>query len=187
MILPKIQSWQPYIDGSLLHDVATVLDDNMPGEEEVDDSALRMRGHLMRLVNLAVTDRVVEQDACIAQLVERARMVRSEELPGDHRKAVGHVRRMAWTLNELLERLIENQVPQGGSVFVPPLPYSPPRRPGDPGLKDTARQPGCPPAEAVGQSKRPAREADPDRSPAVEMSLTAPGPQEVTTREGDAP
>jgi hypothetical protein len=63
----------------------------------------------MRLVNLAVTTRVVEQDERVDELVERTRTVRSEELSGDHRKAVGHVRRMAWTLNELLELLVENQ------------------------------------------------------------------------------
>jgi hypothetical protein len=109
MVLEKVQKWQPYVDGSLLDDVAAVLDDYMPNEEEVDDSALRLRGHLMRLTNLAVTAKVVEQDERVATLVERARAVRSEELPGDHWRAVGHVRRMAWTLDELLERLVENQ------------------------------------------------------------------------------
>jgi len=27
-------------------------------------------------------------------------------MPGDHWKAVGHLRRMGWTVNELLERLV---------------------------------------------------------------------------------
>ncbi|MEU9014655.1 DUF6415 family natural product biosynthesis protein [Streptomyces sp. NPDC048479] len=108
-VLGRVQKWQPYVDGSLLDDVATVLDNYTPSEDEIDDNAMRLRGHLMRLVNLAVTAKVVEQDEQVAQLVERARTFRAEELPGDHRKAVGHVRRLAWTLNELLERLVENQ------------------------------------------------------------------------------
>jgi hypothetical protein len=108
-VLGKVQKWQPYVDGSLLDDVATVLDNYTPSEDEIDDSALRLRGHLMRLVNLAEADKVVERDGRVDELVTRARCVRSEELPGDHRRAVGHVRRMAWTLNELLERLVENQ------------------------------------------------------------------------------
>ncbi|MFJ8488448.1 DUF6415 family natural product biosynthesis protein [Streptomyces sp. NPDC094038] len=109
MVLAKVHQRQPYVDGSLLDDVAAVLDDYMPNEEEVDDSALRLRGHLMRLTNLAVTAKVVDHDKRVAELVEYPRAVRAEELPGDHRRAVGHVRRMAWTLDELLERLVENQ------------------------------------------------------------------------------
>lgn len=108
-VLGKVQKWQPYVDGLLLDDVANVLDDYTPSEDEVDESALRLRGHLIRLVNLAVTAKVVEQDERVDQIVENARTVGSEEIPGDHWKAVGHVRRMAWTLNELLERLVENQ------------------------------------------------------------------------------
>ncbi|MGP4009927.1 DUF6415 family natural product biosynthesis protein [Streptomyces sp. 4N124] len=108
-VLQKIQRWQPYVDGSLLEDLAVVLDDYTPSEEEVEGIALRLRGHLMRLAKLAVTSRVDQQDNQVADLVESARTVRSEELPGGHRQAVGHVRRMAWNVNELLERLVENQ------------------------------------------------------------------------------
>jgi hypothetical protein len=108
-VLEKVQKWQPYVDGFLLDDVATVLDNFTPSEDEIDDCALRLRGHLMRLVTLAEADKVVERDQRVDELVTQACRVRSEELPGDHRRAVGHVRRMAWTLNELLERLVENQ------------------------------------------------------------------------------
>lgn len=108
-LLEAIQRWEPYDGDALLDDIAAVLDDHMPGEDEAIDSALRIRGHLMRLVNLAVTTRAVQDDARLSGLVDQARAVRSEEMPGDHLKAVGHVRRMAWTLNELLEGLIENE------------------------------------------------------------------------------
>ncbi|MFC9915366.1 DUF6415 family natural product biosynthesis protein [Streptomyces sp. NPDC127197] len=102
-VLEKVQKWQPYVDGALLDDVAAVLDNYTPDEDETDESALRLRGHLMRLVNLADVEKVVERDERVAELVVRARAIWSEELPGEHQQAVGHVRRMAWTVNELLE------------------------------------------------------------------------------------
>ncbi|MGW2496243.1 DUF6415 family natural product biosynthesis protein [Streptomyces pseudogriseolus] len=108
-VLDKVQRWAPYVDGSLLDDVAAVLDDYTPTEDEVDEHAQRLRGHLMRLVNLAVTSRVDERDERVADLVARGREIRSEETPSDHRRAVGHVRQMAWVLNELLELLVTNQ------------------------------------------------------------------------------
>jgi hypothetical protein len=108
-VLEKLRSWQPYVDGSLLDDVAAVLDDYMPIEAEIDDMVLRLRGHLTRLVDLAVSAKVVGQDPQVGETVRRARTIRQEELPGDHRRAVGHIRRMAWTLDGLLELLVANQ------------------------------------------------------------------------------
>lgn len=108
-ILEKVQRWAPYVDGLLLDDVAAVLDDYTPIEHEVDEHAQRLRGHLMRLGHLAVVSRVAEQDEQVADLIERGRTIRAEEVPTDHRRAVGHIRRMAWTLDELLERLVAHQ------------------------------------------------------------------------------
>ncbi|MEV0301343.1 DUF6415 family natural product biosynthesis protein [Streptomyces prasinus] len=108
-VLEKVQRWAPYVDGLLLDDVAAVLDDHTPTEDEVDKHAQRLRGHLMRLVHLAVASSAAERDERIAHLVERGRAVRSEEMPGDHRRAVGHIRRMAWTTDELLDLLIADQ------------------------------------------------------------------------------
>ncbi|MBZ6256768.1 hypothetical protein KVH22_14615 [Streptomyces olivaceus] len=108
-VLEKVQRWAPYVDGLLLDDVAAVLDDYTPTEHEVEEHAQRLRGHLLRLVHLAVVSRVAETDQQTAVLVERGRTIRSEEVPTDHRRAVGHIRRMAWTLDELLERLVAHQ------------------------------------------------------------------------------
>ncbi|MER5839729.1 DUF6415 family natural product biosynthesis protein [Streptomyces prasinus] len=108
-VLEKVQRWAPYVDGLLLDDVAAVLDDCTPTEHEVDEHAQRLRGHLMRLVHLAVVSEVAERDEQVAGLVERGRTIRSEEVPSDHRRAVGHIRRMAWTLDELLELLVAHQ------------------------------------------------------------------------------
>ncbi|MEV5453800.1 DUF6415 family natural product biosynthesis protein [Streptomyces sp. NPDC052535] len=108
-VLEKVQRWAPYVDGLLLDDVAAVLDDYTPTEHEIEEHAQRLRGHLLRLVHLAVISRVAETDQQTAVLVERGRTIRSEEVPTDHRRAVGHIRRMAWTLDELLERLVAHQ------------------------------------------------------------------------------
>ncbi|MFJ9381382.1 DUF6415 family natural product biosynthesis protein [Streptomyces sp. NPDC101455] len=108
-LLEKVQNWAPYVDGLLLDDVAAVLDDHVPGEDEVAEYAQRLRSHLMRLVNLAVASRVDQRDRGVADLVERGRELWSQELAGDHAQAVGHIRRLAWTLNELLELLVKHQ------------------------------------------------------------------------------
>ncbi|KPC63139.1 hypothetical protein ADL35_48705 [Streptomyces sp. NRRL WC-3753] len=108
-VLKNVQRWAPYVDGLLLDDVAAVLDDYTPTEHEVDEHAQRLRGHLMRLVHLAVVSKVAEQDGQVADLIERGRTIGTEEVPPDHRRAVGHLRRTAWTLHELLERLVAHQ------------------------------------------------------------------------------
>ncbi|MEU2264899.1 DUF6415 family natural product biosynthesis protein [Streptomyces olindensis] len=103
-LLAALRAWTPLDGGALLDDVGKVLDDVVPGEEQVEELAERLRGHLMRLVDVALANEAGEDDQA-AELIARARDVRSEEVPGDHWRAVGHLRRMAWVVNELLERL----------------------------------------------------------------------------------
>ncbi|MFI6122517.1 DUF6415 family natural product biosynthesis protein [Streptomyces sp. NPDC051064] len=91
---------------ALLDDVGTALDDVPPAEEYQQELAERLRGHLMRLVDFAIGGDADVKDATAFAMIERARDVRSEAMPGDPRRAVGHLRRMAWTVNELLERLL---------------------------------------------------------------------------------
>ncbi|WP_254405076.1 DUF6415 family natural product biosynthesis protein [Streptomyces sp. AC627_RSS907] len=105
-ILEKAQRWAPYVDGLLLDDMAAVLDDYTPTEHGVDEHAQRLRGHLVRVVHLAMVSKVAEQDGQVVVLIERGRTIRTEEVPTDLPRAVGHLRRMAWTLDELLERLV---------------------------------------------------------------------------------
>ncbi|PWI06568.1 hypothetical protein DIZ27_32950 [Streptomyces sp. NWU339] len=103
-LLEAVRAWTPLDGGALLDDVGAVLDDVVPAEDDVEELAERLRGHLMRLVAIAVASEAGEDEQA-AVLIERAREVRAEDLPGDHHRAVGHLRRMAWALNELLERL----------------------------------------------------------------------------------
>ncbi|WP_372345534.1 DUF6415 family natural product biosynthesis protein [Streptomyces sp. KL116D] len=80
-IAQKIRRWAPYVEGQVLDDLAAVLDDYMPGEDQVDDLAQRLRGHHMRLSNRAVTTRLHERDEAVARLVDRGRTQRAEVLP----------------------------------------------------------------------------------------------------------
>ncbi|MFI7143150.1 DUF6415 family natural product biosynthesis protein [Streptomyces massasporeus] len=82
-----------------------VLDDVPPTEEATEEITERLRRHLLRLVNVAVASGA-ERDPVAARLIEQARTLRGEDLPGDHWAAVGHLRRLGWTANELLERLV---------------------------------------------------------------------------------
>jgi hypothetical protein len=104
-VLAKLRGWTAFDGGALLDDVAAVLDDVPPPEEDTEELAERLRGHLMRLVHIAVATEA-GQDTAAAQLIERARTVRAEDLPGGHCATIGHLRRMGWTANELLERLV---------------------------------------------------------------------------------
>ncbi|MGW3669147.1 DUF6415 family natural product biosynthesis protein [Streptomyces sp. NPDC005141] len=104
-MLTKVCGWQPFDGESLLDDVGAVLDDVVPAEGALDDHDLRLRGHLMQLVAIAVATEAGQKDPEAEQLIERARWLRTEAMPGDHLQAVGHLRRMAWSVNELHERL----------------------------------------------------------------------------------
>ncbi|MFF1276996.1 DUF6415 family natural product biosynthesis protein [Streptomyces marokkonensis] len=104
-MLDRLRGWTAFDGGALLDDVAAALDDVPPPEEDTEEIAGRLRGHLGRLVTIAVATEA-EQDAAAARLIEHARTLRADDLPGDYRKAVGHLRRMGWIVNELLDRLV---------------------------------------------------------------------------------
>jgi hypothetical protein len=104
-VLTKVRGWQPFHGESLLDDVGAVLDDVTPAVEALDDHDLRLRGHLIQLVAIAVATEADQKDPKAEQLIERARRLRAEAMPGDRLQAVGHLRRMAWAVNELRERL----------------------------------------------------------------------------------
>jgi hypothetical protein len=82
------------------------VDDCLPPEDLVDELAERLRGHSAQLGDIAVAAKAEHEDEVVARLIERARTVRCEEMPADYRQAVGHLRRMAWSVGELHERLV---------------------------------------------------------------------------------
>jgi hypothetical protein len=101
----RLQQWTPFDGDVLLDDVGAVLDDVVPPEEDLEELAQCLRGHLMRLVDIAVAAEAGHKDQTAERLIQLARAVRAEDMPGDHWQAVGHLRRLAWCVNELLERL----------------------------------------------------------------------------------
>ncbi|GGV57899.1 hypothetical protein GCM10010294_04990 [Streptomyces griseoloalbus] len=105
-VLNRLRGWTAFDGDALLDDVALALDDVAPAEEVTQEIAQRFLGHLMRLVNIAIAAEA-GRDADAAQLIERARTLRTQGVPGDHRRAVGHLRRRGWIVNELLEQLVE--------------------------------------------------------------------------------
>lgn len=104
-VLARVRQWQPFDGGALLDDVAATLDDVIP-EENVEEIAQRLRGHLMQLVTIAVAAEEDQRDTTAAQLIGQARTLHADDVPGDHWKAIGYLRRMGWIVNELLERLV---------------------------------------------------------------------------------
>ncbi|WP_236570386.1 DUF6415 family natural product biosynthesis protein [Streptomyces mexicanus] len=104
-VLDRLRGWTVFDGGAPLDDVATALDDVPPVEEATEELAERLRGHLMRLVTIAVAAEAEQRDETVAQLIERARALRAEGVPEGRWNAVGHLRRLGWAVHELLERL----------------------------------------------------------------------------------
>lgn len=99
-------AWTALDTEALLDDVAMALDDIAPSQEHIQELVQRFRGHLMQLVDIAVSTRVWQKSAYADTLIQRARALRAEEMPGDYRRAVLHLRQMAWGTSELLDRLV---------------------------------------------------------------------------------
>lgn len=108
-VLAKVRRWRPFDGEALLDDVGAVLDDVVPPEECLEELGQRLRGHLMQLVGIAVAAEAGQEDEPTERLIRLARQARCEDMPGDHWQAVGHLRRMAWFTNELLEHLVAIQ------------------------------------------------------------------------------
>ncbi|MEV0982129.1 DUF6415 family natural product biosynthesis protein [Streptomyces sp. NPDC049915] len=105
--LAKLRAWTPYDGDVWLDDVADALDDVPPAEEDIEELAQRLRGYLMQFVSIAVSREAEQRHQRAGRLIARARQVREQEMPGDYRQATTHLRCMGWTVNELLEVLVE--------------------------------------------------------------------------------
>ncbi|MER6076081.1 DUF6415 family natural product biosynthesis protein [Streptomyces sp. NPDC001817] len=105
--LTAVRAWKPYDGDALLDDAGDVLDTVAPSEERVEELGQRLRGDLMQLVGIATTFEVEKQDPRAVQHIISARQSIQAEMPGDYEKAVSHLRRMGWAVQELLELLVE--------------------------------------------------------------------------------
>ncbi|MFD5034978.1 DUF6415 family natural product biosynthesis protein [Streptomyces sp. NPDC058405] len=87
----------------ILDDIGDVLADQDPPEAEFEDIAERLRAGLARLVTISGAAR--NDDAQVVWLIKRAHTLNFEQLPANHRQALGYLRRTAVVANDLLERL----------------------------------------------------------------------------------
>ncbi|MFF5086005.1 DUF6415 family natural product biosynthesis protein [Streptomyces niveus] len=92
---------------AIVDDVGDVLGEQNPRESEFGEIAERLRADLIRLV--AIAHAAGDTDAQVCRLLQRAHTLRSEGLPDECRQALGHLRRMAGLVNDLLERLAETR------------------------------------------------------------------------------
>ncbi|MEV7866684.1 DUF6415 family natural product biosynthesis protein [Streptomyces sp. NPDC088124] len=67
----------------------------------------RLRGHLNRLGDVAVTDERYPPIAEMVRLGERGLPMRDERTPAGRQQAVGLARRLAFVTSDLVEELIE--------------------------------------------------------------------------------
>ncbi|MFE6719437.1 DUF6415 family natural product biosynthesis protein [Streptomyces albidoflavus] len=88
---------------AILDDAGDVLSGQDPPEEEFADLGERLQADLTRLVNIAFA--AAERDPGVTGLADRARALTSKELPDSWRPALTHLRRMAGTVQALLEQL----------------------------------------------------------------------------------
>jgi hypothetical protein len=108
-LLSRFRAWQPFDGAAVLDDVADALDGPGPAEGDAEELGERLRGYLTKLVAIAVAAQADQFDEQAALLIERARVVRSQDVLGDRRGALGRLRRMGWIVHELLERLVETK------------------------------------------------------------------------------
>ncbi|MEV6056724.1 DUF6415 family natural product biosynthesis protein [Streptomyces sp. NPDC052107] len=105
--LTAVRAWNPYDGDALLDDVGDVLGTVAPPEERVEELDRQLCGDLMQLVGIATTFEAEKQDPRATQHICSARQSIAAEMPGDYAKAVSHLQRMGWAVQELLEVLVE--------------------------------------------------------------------------------
>jgi uncharacterized protein DUF6415 len=109
VVVAKLRAWEPLVVDAVFDDLDRVLGDQTPPADQIDELGECLRGTLMQLGNIAVADPRFPPGDELLQLVERARSLRAEEMPGDYWKALGLTRRLAWITTDLIELLIATQ------------------------------------------------------------------------------
>jgi hypothetical protein len=89
----------------ILDDIGDVLGNQAPPAVECEDLDQRLRADLIRLTRIALAAK--DEDPKVSALLQRADLLMSVEVPADYQLALGALRRMASTANDLLERLTE--------------------------------------------------------------------------------
>lgn len=128
-LLTAVRAWEPVDWDKVYDDLDTVLNEEIshhaagprghgwpgsaaPGCVEAEALAQRFRGALMQLVNRGLRDDASKHPE-IANLIEEARTLRFEELPGDERQALIVLRKLGRITLELAEHLEEAGIVKG--------------------------------------------------------------------------
>ncbi|MFD5806722.1 DUF6415 family natural product biosynthesis protein [Streptomyces sp. NPDC127020] len=104
-VLTKLRQWTPYDGEAVLDDVGAVLDDVLPPPNVLADLAVRLSGHLARLADIAVATEAGQADPDADRLIRQARAVCAQQASVTQVPTMGQLRRLAWAVNELQERL----------------------------------------------------------------------------------
>ncbi|MGW6530338.1 DUF6415 family natural product biosynthesis protein [Streptomyces venezuelae] len=120
-LLAAIRAWDPVDWDQVYDDLSRVLNEEIshhaagprgrgrrgpaaPGHDEAAELARRFRGALMQLVNRGLRDNADKHPA-VAELIDEALTLRTEELPGDEQQALILLRKLGRTTLELAEHL----------------------------------------------------------------------------------
>ncbi|MFG3361282.1 DUF6415 family natural product biosynthesis protein [Streptomyces griseofuscus] len=107
--LAKVRAWSPYDGDAMLDDVADALDPVPTPEDNVEELRQRLRGHLMQLLGITANYGAGDREQPDPRIKQASSMC-EEEMQGDYRQGLAHLRRMGWAVNELLDLLVEREI-----------------------------------------------------------------------------
>ncbi|MEU0786695.1 DUF6415 family natural product biosynthesis protein [Streptomyces sp. NPDC006173] len=99
----KLRQGQARDSASLLEDVKASLDNLTPAEVTLSDLAFRLHAHLKRLTAIATAAEADRSVAHANHLLTPAAQVQVGVMLVSHLQGVEYLRRIAWTVNQLLE------------------------------------------------------------------------------------
>ncbi|MFF7803089.1 hypothetical protein [Streptomyces olivaceus] len=129
-LLNAVRRWDPVDWDEVYDDLDIVLNEEVshhaagargngrpgaavPGYDEAEKLAQRLRAALMQLVNRGLLDQADKKHPDIADLFEQAHVMRSEELPDGERQTLASLRKLGQLTLELAERLEEVGIVRG--------------------------------------------------------------------------
>lgn len=113
IVLARITAWKPLDIEAIFDDLDTAIGNQPPPVATSAALVERLRAHLKQLSDIAVADERYPPTAEMVRLIERGRPLREEHMPADQQQAAGLARRLAFTLSDLVEELIEARYIRG--------------------------------------------------------------------------
>ncbi|MFF7754119.1 DUF6415 family natural product biosynthesis protein [Streptomyces sp. NPDC007971] len=80
--------------------MADALDSVPTPEDNVEELGQRLRGLLMQLLGITANYVAADREQPDPRIKQAGSMC-EEDMPGDYRQGLGHLRRMGWAVNEL--------------------------------------------------------------------------------------